>query len=683
MSVLDNINFNHLNKNIESDRRFFSRFKSHFTIANLSKRPVPSAALKRVSSALLKADCVYFRLCFTADTGRLLSPLTRVKVNCQQRFTQGGELTASHHPLHATKQNNLVKCQYNQSKSSNTGPDMAHVSRCNATLISSLRISRHSSTSCWRLDSKSSRFSSSCNKTNDKNNIHKRLFAVGGKLCYRSLSLKKNLLTLAGFEPTKIEFLRQALYPQDHRDIKQLRNTCNQIVFVLNDLKILHDEGAILSRGLYRIKSKQRNDKSFKLVEKVNQGLKRYLGLNLLGVVSNFVPQDPESSDTEAFLPSRQMLEFVLVRIQSFARLFCHVVRCCEQAALYLKMKLSGGHMWTVSLLFFAQIVALKKNIDAIGLGVKAYSRFLVLSSCKWYSSLLAFLQVLPRSPMPWLPPDYELPTDLAQWLDAHWLTETPIAQSGHNRAVNAQKIFDLISLMDEDDSDIELTAFEQLEAIKPEITDEHSLQASVPSLDQSKQFLSKHNAYVFTRGIKLSKILTVNNDGLSNNGGEADPLAIGNIIDGHTNINKTTNQVSKKQMRQNSLPTPRGSMNRHKVTDSADIGVPISRESFVSTPIKKEKPLKSNQFSPSDSKKQKIDSMTTHIELKSFIKMENKFRDTKREISLTSNLDKLQWHMLSKVLKKYVTRLKQIENKKQYKKVMKEAKEIISSAML
>nr|CAD7204274.1 unnamed protein product [Timema douglasi] len=262
---------------------------------------------------------------------------------------------------------------------------------------------------------------------------------------------------------------------KQNQDIKQLRNTCNQIVFVLNDLKILHDEGAILSRGLYRIKSKQRNDKSFKLVEKVNQGLKRYLGLNLLGVVSHFVPPDPESSDVEAYLPSRQMLEFVLVRIQSFARLFCHVVRCCEQAALYLKMKLSGGHMWTVSLMFFAQVSR-----------IWAYSRFLTFSSCKWYSSLLVFLQVLPRSPMPWLPPDYELPTDLAQWLDAHWLTETPTAQSGHNRAVNAQKIFDLINLIDEDDSDTELTAFEQLEAIKPEITDEQSLQASVSSLDQS-----------------------------------------------------------------------------------------------------------------------------------------------------------------------------------------------------
>nr|CAD7571416.1 unnamed protein product [Timema californicum] len=299
----------------------------------------------------------------------------------------------------------------------------------------------------------------------------------------------------------------------------------------------------------------------------VNQGLKRYLGLNLLGVVSNFVPPDPESSDVEAYLPSRQMLEFVLVRIQSFARLFCHVVRCCEQAALYLKMKLSGGHMWIVSLLFFAQVSR-----------IWAYSRFLTLSSCKWYSSLLAFLQVLPRSPMPWLPPDYELPTDLAQWLDAHWLTETPTAQSGHNRAVNAQKIFDLINLIDEDDSDTELTAFEQLEAIKPEITDEHSLQASVSSLDQSEQFLSKHNSDVFSSmGIKLSKILTVNNDGLSSNGGEAAALAIGNIMNGRTNMNKTTSQSSKKQMRQNSLPTPRGSMNKHQVTDLADIGVPSS----------------------------------------------------------------------------------------------------------
>nr|CAD7602933.1 unnamed protein product [Timema genevievae] len=346
---------------------------------------------------------------------------------------------------------------------------------------------------------------------------------------------------------------------KQNQDIKQLRNICNQIVFTLNDLKILHDEGAILSRGLYRIKSKQRNDKSFKMVEKVNQGLKRYLGLNLLGVVSNFVPPDPESSDMEAYLPSRQMLEFVLVRIQSFARLFCHVVRCCEQAALYLKMKLGRGHMWVVALLFFAQVSR-----------IWAYSRFLARSSCEWYRSLLAFHQVLPRSPMPWLPPDYELPTDLAQWLDARWLTETTTAQSAHNRAVNTQNIFDLINLIDEDDSDTELTEFEQLEEIKPEITDEHSRQASVPSLDQSKQFLSKYNSDVFTSmGIKLAHILTVNNDGLSNIGGEAGAVAFGNIM------NKTTNQVSKKQMRQNSLPTPQDSMNRHQVPDSADIGAP------------------------------------------------------------------------------------------------------------
>ncbi|XP_068085398.1 ABC transporter F family member 4 [Anabrus simplex] len=197
-------------------------------------------------------------------------------------------------------------------------------------------------------------------------------------------------------------------------NIDKLELVCSQAVSILSNQKQLHMEAALLSRVLYRMKSKYRQNIGFKNIEKVNRGLLQYLSLDLFGVYSTFtalVPQVPR--DPQVYLPTRQMLEWVLVRTQGFARLFCFIAQKCREAARHFHFLVTLGHTWETALL-------------CMGLASRiwCFAKYMVTCSCNWYSQLKPFLQDLKCTGRNWLPSDYEFPEDLIKWLDAPWLTE-------------------------------------------------------------------------------------------------------------------------------------------------------------------------------------------------------------------------------------------------------------------
>ncbi|XP_054274851.1 uncharacterized protein LOC128994355 isoform X2 [Macrosteles quadrilineatus] len=169
----------------------------------------------------------------------------------------------------------------------------------------------------------------------------------------------------------------------------------------MNDLKQLDSEAAALSRLIYRMKYKLRQEKSFKTLQMINRCLTNYLSIHLPSTVNSI--KDTLQDDKG---PSRQMLEWMLVRLLSVAHLFNRVYSLCTQAAGHLFVRLKLVHMYEIT--FFT--VAVVSRLWTL-------AQFIVRKCCEWYSSLYQYLDKLQLSSHPWLPEGSFLPLDLAATL--------------------------------------------------------------------------------------------------------------------------------------------------------------------------------------------------------------------------------------------------------------------------
>lgn len=138
-------------------------------------------------------------------------------------------------------------------------------------------------------------------------------------------------------------------------DVKTFFITIDKIIKDLNSMDNLHMEAALLSRLIYRMKTKFRNDKGLKHMEKMNKALINYLNMTLGKEYTN-LKCCTEKEDKVICLPSRQMLEYVLVRTQGFAKLMVRVEEVARYSAHFFKTRITLGHAWTISLIAYAVV---------------------------------------------------------------------------------------------------------------------------------------------------------------------------------------------------------------------------------------------------------------------------------------------------------------------------------------
>lgn len=98
--------------------------------------------------------------------------------------------------------------------------------------------------------------------------------------------------------------------------MNKLKNALQDGISHFKDNKILSNELAILSRILYRMKMKFRSAKDFKLLEKLRRCLDLFYRANLAGYMKNMLHMLPSEYRKSTYLPSKQMLQYILVRLQ-------------------------------------------------------------------------------------------------------------------------------------------------------------------------------------------------------------------------------------------------------------------------------------------------------------------------------------------------------------------------------
>lgn len=206
---------------------------------------------------------------------------------------------------------------------------------------------------------------------------------------------------------------------------------------ILNTLRV---ESLVLSRCIYRMSLQFRGDKGFKYMQKTNSLLKKLLNFNILKDFNYFYYSVPQKYDKDMYLPTRQMLEYLLVRLQGYSQLSSRVVESAQTTAEFMRGRLVLGHLWVtaaVNLSLASRIWQLCKNLTE--------------HCCVLYDDLLPLREKLIPLGQMWLKQGYVFPEELKVWLDMDWLKEQPDIIS-HIQL--ERPIFTLIN--DDDDDEVE-----------------------------------------------------------------------------------------------------------------------------------------------------------------------------------------------------------------------------------
>ncbi|CAG9785528.1 unnamed protein product [Diatraea saccharalis] len=237
-------------------------------------------------------------------------------------------------------------------------------------------------------------------------------------------------------------------------DSRHMSLMCNNIKKVLSKQLPLHKEGALLSRFIYKFDKKFRNDIGYRNFKKVNTALHKYLSLNLLKDIENFDSLLPKNNE-DNYLPTKQMLQYILIRIMTFAMIMKRICICSKQAAVYYMDRLKRGESYWMSLMPFALLSR-----------IWSLSLILLQHCCSWYLNLYNYLDKLQLKGVEFLPAGYSLPKDLGLWLDIkniddagrfQWFCKKKIQvnfnfSEDDNDDVNFDSILDFVKELNQDE---------------------------------------------------------------------------------------------------------------------------------------------------------------------------------------------------------------------------------------
>ncbi|XP_072939304.1 uncharacterized protein [Epargyreus clarus] len=248
-------------------------------------------------------------------------------------------------------------------------------------------------------------------------------------------------------------------------DLKTLKHTLNNVINILSKQSPLHNESAVFSRLLYKFDKKFRNDIGYRNFKKVNCALRRYLLLNLLKDVEQFTSVLPDEEDAPYYLPTKQMLEYVLIRIIAFSKLMVRIVVCSKQSAVFYLDRVKRGESHWMSLMPYAVLSR-----------IWSMAFVLLQHSCSWYQLLYSFLNKFQSKGVNFLPDNYKLPENLGNWLEIKDINNFGRLEWSKKESVNVE------SLMIKDDTDDFETILEYVNQINEDTTETQDSTLNVTS---------------------------------------------------------------------------------------------------------------------------------------------------------------------------------------------------------
>ncbi|XP_077285839.1 uncharacterized protein LOC143911011 [Arctopsyche grandis] len=188
-------------------------------------------------------------------------------------------------------------------------------------------------------------------------------------------------------------------------DLSKITTTLEDAVCVLENQQVLHKEAAVLSRLIYKLGTKFRHDIGFSYLRRTNVALLKYLNLQLLKDINTFL--EVITNVIQNYFPTRQMFEFILVRLQTFSKIMSRIHVCSKKAASFYFDRIRRGDAWWLSFMPYSVLCR-----------IWYLSNHLLKNACKWYDNLILYRNNFQILGVTFVPEGYEFPVDLYKWLE-------------------------------------------------------------------------------------------------------------------------------------------------------------------------------------------------------------------------------------------------------------------------
>ncbi|KAL3269818.1 hypothetical protein HHI36_008876 [Cryptolaemus montrouzieri] len=193
-------------------------------------------------------------------------------------------------------------------------------------------------------------------------------------------------------------------------DIDHFRILLQDGIKFYNEQYFMKLETTLLSRVTYRMKAKFRNSKDFQTLEKVKKCVMIFSQMDVSKKLEHLLSVLPTTNDDQVFLPTKNMVDFILVLLQGVGKILDRTIEMCKLTAEYYECRFRLGHFWKIALV----AIGLVSRIHILSLNIVKFT-------CLFYVRLLPYSHKLKNSGTEWLPKDYVLPKDLKEWLNIEW----------------------------------------------------------------------------------------------------------------------------------------------------------------------------------------------------------------------------------------------------------------------
>lgn len=200
-----------------------------------------------------------------------------------------------------------------------------------------------------------------------------------------------------------------------HTDIMSLRRLLEQNRQTFSH-EVFDNIAAIASRLIARRSASFRHQTGFKLLRKTNVALCRLHDIQLVNAIETFAGTIPDyklTGATKQELPTRENLEFLLVRIQATAKLLLRIAQCSREAAT--------AFLNYIHRTFFLETCTVYLGVLA---EIWQMSRTLCTRVILFYNGLRPYCRHFRAGARPWLPEGYKLSANLEAFLGDAWSDE-------------------------------------------------------------------------------------------------------------------------------------------------------------------------------------------------------------------------------------------------------------------
>ncbi|KAI8515017.1 hypothetical protein Bbelb_076080 [Branchiostoma belcheri] len=181
-------------------------------------------------------------------------------------------------------------------------------------------------------------------------------------------------------------------------------------MFLLKDPYLKFEE-SVLTRVLYKLSASLRRNKHYQYLKMIEKSLRKLSRLDLVTAFSHVTRCCPSSKNDSTggaavLLPSRQLLEFLLVKLLGAAELTSQTVSLCAEAFILTAQQITKS-------LFLAANCTLLSITSRLWALLKGFQEKLQ----QWYSFLRPWVDKLQGTQVQWLPGGIKLPLDLEEWI--------------------------------------------------------------------------------------------------------------------------------------------------------------------------------------------------------------------------------------------------------------------------